>query len=1141
MHFNNMYLHKKTHTLTLILCSIICFLCLFLYTESFCADVSGQCSSHQTGSTCPGHSHDWETPSTCGTCNGSNSITITCNTCKGKGYTPNSLLGTSYASKKTGIKGCSCGWRGTTSQTHYCLCLTGCTNCGGSGYIYYYASAQFNTSNFTSAATKGDTAYSGYTRGSGSSVGTCNNCYSSGTYKGKNTRCTRSSCSKHGYAPWSEFLNGTGICYTDSCTPIYGSHDSNNTYQYNTTLHWTNCMYCSGTMNTASHIYGNEWTSNGYRYQSCACGYSQNNGATIYYIAYHGNGATSGSTATSTHSYHSSSYLTPNSFYRTGYSFAGWSQNPSSSSPSYYDGQAISNLTLTHGATIDLYALWTPNHYTISFHPNGGANGSLNSVTTIFHTSNYYSHGDIVPSRTGYTFLGWYTAIEGGNQVYDSLGRCVNDTGYWSENTWVYPNNLTLFAHWRRNTYTVNYLGNGGTVTTSSKTNYYNEPVDLSGVKATKSGYIFTGWNTSSNAKTPLSSYTMPNGDLNLYAIYSIPVSDISGVYLVVWPYGTPSAFRTQALQKTAAQELSYTYTISNINLSSLTGSSSNSYAIIAYDYAGNKSILFQKDPPPPLDYYVQTVHHYIYSPTSNEWIWFDTSSSLKLAGETFTPAYLNPVPTGYAKNSIDASYIVSGDRISNAYYKPVAYTITFDATGGIVSPNTKTIYYQDIYGELPIPQKEGYTFTGWYTQKDGGVLITSSSQYDKNYNSTLYAHWKVNNHIITYDYWTNGGDSVSTANAKQNYGDSIDLSITATKHGWKFVGWNTNPDATTPLSSLRLGDENLILYALFKKDITATFIDAQNKNTRTSTLTIFNRETGCHMPIYPLTEIPQWQALGWSMDTTPTATIHASAGTEYFLTNNVTFYGCYEQTLSISYDTNGSLEEIPSEQKKRLFNASGTYLNPLYTIAKAPHLDSHSFVHWEAFDTINQFVASYPSNETISLEKSLLFIAKWNQYPVIEAYDRYFTFSEAKNGKISMERLFEKVTATDKEDGPLKNGVDVTIPGYENYDFTSKPNHPITYLAKDSFGNIVEKIITVHIVDTSTSLSPVVYYPRFISSVFFSNKDSFISEEYGGLKNTSVWRTSTTYTTLLEETLKKETPIQTWTFSHEQLLQLNK
>ena len=61
-----------------------------------------------------------------------------------------------------------------------------------------------------------------------------------------------------------------------------------------------------------------------------------------------------------------------------------------------------------------------------------------------------------------------------------------------------------------------------------------------------------------------------------------------------------------------------------------------------------------------------------------------------------------------------------------------------------------KTVADGEKYGKLPVPIREGYTFDGWYTAKEGGEKITAKSAYST---STLYAHWKKN---ITFD--ANGG-----------------------------------------------------------------------------------------------------------------------------------------------------------------------------------------------------------------------------------------------------------------------------------------------------------------------------------------------------------------------------------------------
>ena len=86
-----------------------------------------------------------------------------------------------------------------------------------------------------------------------------------------------------------------------------------------------------------------------------------------YYVAYNGNGATGGSTATSTHTYGTARALTANGFtkgYKMGYgsktlsyTFKNWNTNSSGTGTSYSNGQSVTNLATS--GTVTLYAQWT--------------------------------------------------------------------------------------------------------------------------------------------------------------------------------------------------------------------------------------------------------------------------------------------------------------------------------------------------------------------------------------------------------------------------------------------------------------------------------------------------------------------------------------------------------------------------------------------------------------------------------------------------------------------------------------------------------------------------------------------------------------------------------------------------------------
>lgn len=142
---------------------------------------------------------------------------------------------------------------------------------------------------------------------------------------------------------------------------------------------------------------------------------------------------------------------------------------------------------------------------TISFDANGGS-VSETTVTTYFGKT----VGTLpVPTRTNYTFVGWFTEASGGTEVTsDTILSEVKD--------------ITLYAHWSLITYNVYFNANGGSVGTASKT------VDTNGTYGSlptpsRGGYQFAGWYTAASGGTQITESTAVNlsGDQTLYAHWS--------------------------------------------------------------------------------------------------------------------------------------------------------------------------------------------------------------------------------------------------------------------------------------------------------------------------------------------------------------------------------------------------------------------------------------------------------------------------------------------------------------------------------------------------------------------------------------------------------------------------------------------
>ena len=175
-------------------------------------------------------------------------------------------------------------------------------------------------------------------------------------------------------------------------------------------------------------------------------------------------------------------------------------------------------------ATLHVTTNETDYNYTLAYNANGGSGAPSNQTGSNTGTSPYYTFtvSSTVPTRTGYTFLGWSTSSSATSATYTGGGSItVTSSG-----------TTTLYAVWKVNTYTVSYNANGGSGAPSAQTKTYNVSLTLSATVPTRSGYIFQGWATSSTgavAYQPSGSYTA-NAAVTLYAIWKAANSTLSSV-----------------------------------------------------------------------------------------------------------------------------------------------------------------------------------------------------------------------------------------------------------------------------------------------------------------------------------------------------------------------------------------------------------------------------------------------------------------------------------------------------------------------------------------------------------------------------------------------------------------------------------
>ena len=92
----------------------------------------------------------------------------------------------------------------------------------------------------------------------------------------------------------------------------------------------------------------------------------------------------------------------------------------------------------------------------------------------------------------------------------------------------------------------------------------------------------------------------------------------------------------------------------------------------------------------------------------------------------------------------VDANTVVNGNMTLHARWTKLPITVTFNTNGGVnLAENTMTVVYGQPYGKLPVPERSGYAFLGWFTQQEGGTQVTADTEVSTAENHTLYAHWR--------------------------------------------------------------------------------------------------------------------------------------------------------------------------------------------------------------------------------------------------------------------------------------------------------------------------------------------------------------------------------------------------------------
>ena len=506
--------------------------------------------------------------------------------------------------------------------------------------------------------------------------------------------------------------------------------------------------------------------------------YSKQIKVTLSTISFSGNGATSGSMKPIQGVVGQSTTIPDVGFSRTGYTFTGWNTSADGTGTAYRPNDSIQFAA----QDITLYAQWKVRSYSVAFDSNGGSSVPAQSVK---YGSKATQPAN--PTRTGYTFQGWYTSKNGGTK-YD-----FNQT---------VTGNVTLYAHWSVNSYTLTFDGNGGKASESSRTVQYGSQYGTLPT-ATRTGYTFDGWYTAKNGGTKVApTMTMGAANATVYAHWSVnsytltfdgnggKASESSRTVQYGSPYGSlPTATRTGYTfqgwytARDGGSQVSSSTTMGAANTTVYAHWAIRSYTV-AFDSNGGSAV---------------------------------ASQTVKYGSKATQPA--NPTRTGYtfqgwytSKNGgtkYDFNQTVTGNVTLYAHWSVNSYTLTFDGNGGKASESSRTVQYGSPYGTMPTATRTGYTFNGWYTARDGGSQVHMGTVMGAS-NTTVYAHWTANTYTVAFD--SNGGSSVAVQRVE--YGSRATKPADPTRTGYTFQGWYTARDGGSKYDFNQTVTGDVTLYA---------------------------------------------------------------------------------------------------------------------------------------------------------------------------------------------------------------------------------------------------------------------------------------------------------------------------------------
>jgi uncharacterized repeat protein (TIGR02543 family) len=627
-----------------------------------------------------------------------------------------------------------------------------------------------------------------------------------------------------------------------------------------------------------------------------------------YSVSYNSNSNTGGSAPSDTTKYLTGAVARTkanSNLVKTGYTFANWNSTNIGSGKFY----AANDTILIGRNAVVLYAAWRA---TILFDGQGATTAPNPATVSLYFPDTLLKTFPSNPSRTGYTFTGWYTATSAGTEFTATTKVTANDT---------------VFARWSINRHTITYDGNGhsdGTAPSATTHNYNSTTTTATAGTLVLTGYRFTGWNTAANGSG--TAYTagatiVVTSDITLYAQWTenslctlsyngngntSGTAPLSAIY-------SQGDFATVAASGTLART-GYTFTGWNTTASG-NGTAYNAGSNVTMTSSITLYAQWTALPLCTLSYNgngnttgtapVSTSHVQGESATAA------AAGTLSRTGHTFAGWNTSSTGdgTGYAAG---ASVRMATSLTLYAQWTALPLcTLSYNGNGN--TTGTAPVSTSHVQGESATAaaagtlSRTGHTFAGWNTSSTGdGTGYAAGASVRMATSLTLYAQWTALP-LCTLSYNGNG-NTTGTAPVSTSHYQGVSATVatagTLSRTGYTFAGWNTTAtgDGTDYAAGASVTmTTNLRLYAKWLLSFNVTY----NGNGNTSGVAPVDNTAytaGQSATVLGAGSLNRngYQFVEWNTDANGSGTTR-EVGSTMSMTSDVALYAVWTQNASHS------------------------------------------------------------------------------------------------------------------------------------------------------------------------------------------------------------------------------------------------